>query len=56
MGEWLRISILQHASVELDNTVLRSIGQGRSGTGEEERHPVAASPSSWRRDAMVRHL
>jgi hypothetical protein len=54
MGEWFRIPILQHAGVEQDNTVLRSLGQGRSGTGEEERHTV--SPSSGSRDAMVQHL
>ena len=38
MGEWLRIAILQHVGVEQDNAVLRSLGQGLSGTGGEERH------------------
>ncbi len=37
MGEWLRIAILQHVGVEQDNTVLRSLGQGLSGPGGQER-------------------
>ena len=55
MGEWLRIPILQHAGVEQNNAGLRSLGQERSGIGEEERHSSGLA-FLMERDAMVQHL